>query len=171
MGNRALDILARSEDMPNEQGLTLYLLGSLYFALSKIEAGKSVTPRLLPSYHGRAIYALHISDNTSALKWSEHAVLLALERHDMNYYASALITWGSCLAKMGKNDAALAMLATIDSNSRFPARVAHQARSALLLCFAEQDPYPEEMCIALEQYLSSVLFVNPLEQAKPMGSG
>jgi len=50
-----------------------------------------------------------------------------------------------------------------------PARAAHQARRELLLCLAEQDPYPEEICISLEQYLSSVLLVNPLDHGNSMG--
>jgi len=60
---------------------------------------------------------------------------------------------------MSQNDEALTVLRTIDSDSRFPARVAHTARRDLLLCLTEQDPYPEELCKSLEHYLLSVLLV------------
>ncbi len=37
---------------------------------------------LLQSYHGRALCAQHINDSDGALRWSEQAALVALERRD-----------------------------------------------------------------------------------------
>ena len=173
MCNKALDVLRSANDMLGERRLTLYLLGSVYFALGQIEAaqkcyveiatavGEDDGGGLLQAYHGRAICAQHMGDIAGALRWAEQAAVLAEQRRDMEFYASAVITWGTCLVKMGQNDAALAILRMIDSYSRFPARVAHTARRELLLFLTEQDPYPEEICKSLEQYLSSVLLVAP----------
>ncbi|MBS4055172.1 MAG: helix-turn-helix transcriptional regulator [Thermaerobacter sp.] len=173
MCNKALGIFRSAEDMPSKRQLTLYLLGSIYFALGKIESaqkcyteiaasdGEEDKRSLLQAYHGKAICAQQLGNTVEALRWAEQAALQAEQCRDMEFYASSLITWGSCLVKMGHNDKALAVLWNIDNDSRFAAHIAHTARRELLLCLAEQDPYPGVICISLEQYLSAVLLVAP----------
>ena len=173
MCNKAFGIFTGAEDMPSKRQLTLYLLGSTYFALGKIESAQKCYTEiaasqgaedgrgLLQAYHGKAICAQQLGNAAEALRWAEQAAQLAEQCRDMEFYASSLITGGSCLVKMGHNDQALAVLWSIDNDARFPAHIAHTARRELLLCLAEQDPYPEEICSSLEQYLSAVLFVAP----------
>jgi len=136
MCNKALAILATSRDMPPERRLTLYLLGSAYFALGQIDAAKKCYEEIatLPghdseseilTYHGRAICAQH----------------------------------------SGNVEEAMAILHTLDADTRFPATAAHKARLEFLLFWAEQDPYSVDICLPLENYLAALLDSAPADKS------
>jgi len=102
-------------------------INAMIYSSQHVAQGHYCITTCTQAYHGRAICAQQLGDTAGAPRWSEQDTVLTEQHRDMEFYASALITWASCLVKIGQNDAALARLRTIDSDSRFPASVAHTA--------------------------------------------
>jgi len=167
MCNRAINILAVIPEQTEGRRLTIYLLGSAYFAHGKIAAadkcyaesaaceGSADQEDVIRAYHGRAICAQQLGDIDGALRWSKKAAEHLEQKRDATLHAAVLTTWGSALIRMGNSAGAFELLGQIDSIPHAPALISHTARREYLLFLAEQEPYPEQMCRELEHYLAS----------------
>lgn len=166
MSNRALERLTERPDLSEERRLTLYLLGSTYFALGKTaqaeqcysemmtQATGSETDALIQAYQGKAICAQQQGDTQEALEWSERAVRLAEKSRNRELQAYTMTTWGLSLIRMGRVHEAMSLLHRIESDPELPEYTSQVAQRDYLLYLAEQEPYPADMCLELEQKLA-----------------